>query len=437
MSDRRCAACEAVIPRRSARYCPVCGAHLPSAPDRDHGGDAGEGSGVDPVRAGRRLRVAAVLGVLAVVAIVAAIGGGATSSLGGPEQDVDVPRADQLAGQLPERDGSSREDCRPQGCERWSLEVGAGLAEVVDDRILHHGSRQLSIIDADSGEVLAERDTEISGSMSGLLLPEPPYDDLVVIVGPERVEVREIADGSLRWEAELGESFEQPIVVDDLLVATGAESSEGGNGLAPRVRGLQLADGEERYAVDGYVGYGQGLIVSIEEDELALADRTTGEVVLTTSADRFRGASSDRVALVEDDQLVIRSVPGGDELSRYPLEDDTSFEFAGGLVVRHRPPTGGVVRPDGGRAGPLDGSSEVIDPVSGNVLAQLGPGATASSALPLDGVAVLIDRGEGATVIAYDHTWTQQWQTELTFERVEGDFLAVGGAERAPDSIAV
>lgn len=436
---RRCASCEATIPRRSARYCPVCGAHLASAAARDRGDAADEAAGAGPDRATRRLRIAAALGVVVAVAIVAAVGGGATSSLGGMEQDVDVPRADELAGQPGDgdRDDPTPDGCRPQGCERWSLEVGAGSAELVDGRILHHGSRQLSIIDADSGEVLAERDTDISGSMSGLLLPEPPHDDVVVIAGPERVEVREIADGSLRWEAELGESFERPILADDLLVATGPQDSVGGNGLAPRVRGLQLADGEERYARDGYVGFGQGLIVSLEDDQLALADRTSGEVVLTTAADRFRGASQDRVALVEDDELVIRSVPGGRELSRYPQPEGTTLEFADGLVVRHRPPTGGVVRADGGRASPLAGRTEVIDPVNGNVLAQLGPGATASSAPPLDGVAVLIDRGEGAVVTAYDRSWSQRWQTRLTFERHEGDFLAVAGAERAADSIAV
>lgn len=380
---------------------------------------------------------------------VVAVGAGTEpfSALPEDRDDVDLPAVDELEDQLTAAavpDG----DCEPDGCARWRTEAGSGDTLVVGDRILHHAGTELSVFDAASGDRLARAETQLSAGSVQPQLAGPGEDGQgpgVILGGLAGTEVRDVADGALRWAVEDAQGPMPPVVHDDVVLVADEVADEAPPGW--RIRALALADGEERFTVDdAWGGPHAGIVVQREEeDELRLIDAATGEVGLAIEPQEFHGAADGRVGLMIEGELTVLTWPDLEELGRFPDDPQAPVRFVGGLVVDAHPPEEDAPAGEDGLASieaapPMDpfgaAPRDVIDPVSGEVLAELDGGQPLGSAPDGDGVLVLDDQGSSVVVSQRDTSWSLQWRTELAFERPEDAVLQIVGAADGQFAVA-
>ena len=236
MAQRACAGCGAATPPRRARFCPSCGAPLVRAGDR---ADAGrQPAGADDRPVARRLPTG-LMGLAGLVVVAGAtalaVGAGSGPLTTAADRDDEVAlapddRDDDGAVDDPAADGGltatevPEDGCEPGGCERWRAEVGNGDTLVVGDRIVHHSTTRLSVVDAADGEVLVDVETEAPAGTGRLQVTGTGDGQrpAVILPGPTGFEVRELADGSLRWSADTEQGPRTPVVRDELVLTTDA-----------------------------------------------------------------------------------------------------------------------------------------------------------------------------------------------------------------------
>ena len=274
MGTDPCSAC-GQVPTAAARYCPRCGAALPSA-DRpsplpanasvpsagdtgtpwssSSGGDADvtpppDPSAVDrpttaPARASAARRLLPLAGVAAALLLTLGTAAMVTGPWDEPSsQDVDgevvLPGRATASDTAPGEAGAAAPDadasddaaaapagCEPAGCDRWRSSQPEGHTIVTDGRVFHLGGGAIEAID-DAGEVVAEAETAITGRSPGGLLPlDGPHDDLLVAVGDRRLEVRGRDDLAVRWSLDVRDASLANVSHNgDVLVVIGAHGS--------------------------------------------------------------------------------------------------------------------------------------------------------------------------------------------------------------------
>ncbi len=347
------------------------------------------------------------------------------------DRDVDGSVDDPAAGRELTATEVPEGGCEPVGCERWRTEVGSGDTLVVDDRIVHHADTRLSVLDATDGEVLAEVDTQAPADARRLQIAGTGdgQGPAVILPGPTGFEVRELADGALRWSADTEQGPRTPVVRDDLVLTTDASPT------GQRIRVFAVADGRELLTVDDalVVAGGEVIIEQVADDEVRLLEPATGEARLTVEPEAFRGVGAGRIGLVQDGELVVRTWPELEELGRFPDDPAAPARFIGGLVVAAQPADDA----DPAEASPDDVSPmgafihaprAVIDPVTGEVVAELDAGLPIVAAP--DGAGVLVAEEEGSRVVVSqrDAGWSLTWRTALSFERSSATSLQIIGA---------